>query len=1125
MKKHNSVQGTFSRLFGKKHASNNSANNLFVTNPPWIFTQEVKSDTLASSGELDGIYYGDNRFGSVTDSGTATLKPRPRVRPLLTFLPLNAQETHGVAVPTPSVPEGFEDKLSPGLGSQIGGNYRKYNSVVDLRPKAFEENYLDDDYIPPPPSVPPPPPPPSTDLSPPPYSMEVPPSPPMLPPPPPPPPAMPAPSLPSLVPPSDPYSNLSSPSTPSPPDFIPPTPPLAFTDGAGHPLPHIPPFSNGVSKWKSETVLNLREPGSIPHSPNLISPITPTQKKSQFTKSDQDPHLTFPRSLKIPPPTPVRTSSISSAEKESSPKDEQLPTMVPHSRPALPPNFTIRSATAVHTGGESGRKATLEKPSIVVTESGNSSLTSDSNGSLTQMKHEITSRGKTEPSAEHASSNDDDDDEWNERSNLDKLKHELSALLSSSCRKEDKIIVPKTKTNITDTNHVATDELKQAKPVVKSSQSSPPVEGEKKEKIAAKISSPSKVITSDAISTPDTMTVQANSVMKFKDELEAVLSPTKDGGPPLAFANLRHNPETKKQVTLQFGGGQINGEASRLPKPIAHQNNSTLEGTEKDPKASPSASSNHTPSYKPPVSPQKPKNEPLVPAASSPASSGTASPIRTASPSMDFSLLQYKTHRMQLGSVDSLASATSSQTTEDGSVSINNPENQKDSGERKLSVASSLSSNMEQTNNEVLIHPVTGEKVERGSPMALLLAAQQRAQRGRSSASASRQNSYLSEKPPIRLSENLHNSNRSETGMSTIYYNDAKPNSVTVVPKLPQKGSLVLSEQRQPTAASASNSSDVGLSEFGQKEQKPQTLSNAPEENKNGQKLPETNEKTVSINRYNSSSLVQSLLASSHSKQQDLHNMPEAPANSLTTAQNHTASNNEEEEDVFDYEIIPPPPEFSNDASGVPLSSSNREQNHISSNSLASDKQLNLSHSGYDSSQSYSLTSKPTLENNTRPSGYTHHYPGGSYSSSYLSSYSSTRPLIKKRLYVSETDGSYGRAAMYSRSVSSPNSYGHNTLTYHSQAAEGKRRVNSIQRNVPNSAQGRRVSLELPGKTVAFNVSSDAKYKGQNGEYSSAPAAGRSSQGSLSYGGTANTFTVRPGTRQPISYSYQGGLH
>lgn len=37
---------------------------------------------------IDGIYYGDNRFNTVSESGTATLKARPRVRPLLTFIPL-----------------------------------------------------------------------------------------------------------------------------------------------------------------------------------------------------------------------------------------------------------------------------------------------------------------------------------------------------------------------------------------------------------------------------------------------------------------------------------------------------------------------------------------------------------------------------------------------------------------------------------------------------------------------------------------------------------------------------------------------------------------------------------------------------------------------------------------------------------------------------------------------------------------------------------------------------------------------------------------------------------------------------------------------------------------------------
>ncbi|GAB0200035.1 hypothetical protein GRJ2_002468900 [Grus japonensis] len=87
MKKHHSVQGTFSRLFGKRHASPAAA-SLFATNPPWIFTQEVTSDSAGGTGDVIEVYYGDNRFGTVTDSGTATLKPRPRVRPLLTFLPL-----------------------------------------------------------------------------------------------------------------------------------------------------------------------------------------------------------------------------------------------------------------------------------------------------------------------------------------------------------------------------------------------------------------------------------------------------------------------------------------------------------------------------------------------------------------------------------------------------------------------------------------------------------------------------------------------------------------------------------------------------------------------------------------------------------------------------------------------------------------------------------------------------------------------------------------------------------------------------------------------------------------------------------------------------------------------------
>ncbi|XP_063153506.1 uncharacterized protein C6orf132 homolog [Candoia aspera] len=1136
MKKHHSVQGTFSRLFGKKHATNNSTSSLFVTNPPWIFTQEVSSDSLATSGEVDGIYYGDNRFGSVTDSGTATLKPRPRVRPLLTFLPLNAQEAHGVAVPTPSVPEGFEDKLT--IGSQINGSYRKYNSALDLRTKAFEEDYLDD-YIPPPPSIPPPPPPPpSVDLppvssslvAPPPPSMVVPPPPPPsmvappppsvvdpppppMSPPPPPPPPMPAPSLSSLVPPSFPYSNVSSPSTPSPPDFIPPPPPLDFMDSAVRPTPSVLPpvhtqiFPNCMSKWKSETVLNA-------HNPSLISPTTPIQKESQLPRSSPEPHLTFPKSLKVPPPTPMRTSSISSGEKESSPK-EQLPRMAPDSHTPLLP--TVQSATTVHPEAETGAKATLEKHFALAIES----ETSDSKSCPLKKEQNLfwSTEERTEfSSPDHASS---DDDGWKERCNLDKLKNELSTLLSSSCRREDrqieKTIVSKSKGTNIDSNNVTMDELKLVKHDVKKT-CLPEGAENKKEKKLANISSPAKAFTKDGFSATDKCpTIQTNCAVKFKEELEALLSPVKEGGPPLAIANLRHNPDTRKQVTLQFGGNKVNN--GELKFPTAKPCNTTSELTEKEPKM-PSAS---VQTCKPPVSPLKPKSEHLAPAASSPSTSGTALPMQTASPSMDLSLLQYKTHRMRLGSDDSRVSATSSQTTHDGPSSPINTENQRDSTRNVPSTTDKLSRNAEQVNSDILFHPVTGEKVKQGSPMALLLAAQLRAQRVKCSASASPKNSYLSERPQLKLND----SNQSENGSSTIYYSNSMPNTVKVVPNSPHKDLLAVSESKHCNGASASYSNIWSLS--GQSENRPQIFSDASKQCRSTVKIREMNDsQSLSSNKCGSSILVQNFSESNHLKQQVPLNTSEIPFHFLPPSQNHIVRN-DEVEGGFNYEIIPPPPEFSNDASEILKWSSNGEENckclNLSCDTQTPDKQLNFNNLSYNYRNSYSLSSNSALESSPRPSGYSHHYPAGSYTSSYLSSCSNSRPLIKKRLYISETDDLYSRAAMSARSMSIPNSYSYNAVTYNSPAVEGAR-ANSTHRNVPSGTQVRRVSLEIPGKIITYNTTvNDVQYKSQNGEYSTnATAAGRPLHVSPQYG-TVNTFTVRPGTRQPISYSYQGVLH
>lgn len=50
MKKNQTMQGTFSKLFGKKHA-HPSTTSLYATNPPWIFTQEAQEEGTRDFGE------------------------------------------------------------------------------------------------------------------------------------------------------------------------------------------------------------------------------------------------------------------------------------------------------------------------------------------------------------------------------------------------------------------------------------------------------------------------------------------------------------------------------------------------------------------------------------------------------------------------------------------------------------------------------------------------------------------------------------------------------------------------------------------------------------------------------------------------------------------------------------------------------------------------------------------------------------------------------------------------------------------------------------------------------------------------------------------------------------------
>lgn len=51
MKKNQTVQGTFSKLFGKKHAHPANSASLYATNPPWIFAQEAPEEGTRDFGE------------------------------------------------------------------------------------------------------------------------------------------------------------------------------------------------------------------------------------------------------------------------------------------------------------------------------------------------------------------------------------------------------------------------------------------------------------------------------------------------------------------------------------------------------------------------------------------------------------------------------------------------------------------------------------------------------------------------------------------------------------------------------------------------------------------------------------------------------------------------------------------------------------------------------------------------------------------------------------------------------------------------------------------------------------------------------------------------------------------
>ncbi|XP_075378113.1 uncharacterized protein C6orf132 homolog [Mycteria americana] len=1110
MKKHHSVQGTFSRLFGKRHASPAAA-SLFAANPPWIFTQEVTSDSAGGTGDVIEVYYGDNRFGTTTDSGTATLKPRPRVRPLLTFLPLNAQESHGVAVPTPSVPEDFEEKAALGSGSQINGNYRMYSSVGDLRPQALEGDDLDED-IPPPPSVPPPPPPTAPAPAPPPPASPVPPPPEILPPPLPPPEMVPPP--PAMAPPPPPASGLSSPSTPAPPDFIPPAPPGAS------PLSRAPvPFTTGISKWKSETVLNTRQAdaeGPL-HPAEAGVPAAPGPKESLQPKHCPEPHLTFPRSFKVPPPAPARSSSI--PMQESQPVRQEPFPRQPHARPPLPPCFTIRPAAKAHAGGEAEQRNSplrqaFAKPAVPTPLPlspkpgpgfGQGTNPAGRRSPLPASEIEKAPQPKTAekdspPKSESLSANDLDlpppdyptcEDDWRDASNLSRLRHELSALLRSPRREErlpEKPAAPRPTDSSTDhagSHGPSLNGPQLAGPAGKDVRLPAGGESEKKE-VPSGLPSAKGGSPSTALPAPESNpATQTRSVMKIRNELEAVLSLKKEGKPALGLSSqkqgtedgsstprMRKSPPDLRKSPPDPGDSALPKLApSPLPAPAAAVEKDETGHEDHPAPATSKAAENLTPapgpldgSVSPPDPPQGPAEEPPAPTSPSP----PLSPAQSPAPQPNVAIFQYKVHRAGVSSAEPPCTSSSAEPPCPTSLA-RSPPGTSGAGQE-----------------EVLIHPVTGERVERGSPMALLLAARQRAQRGRQGGEVG---AALRTKPPLKLG-----SASSDTTSTSFYSHEYKPYSFTVVPRPPVAGAAG-SGQSKPL--SFSSSSERGRDVRAAGEAQPPSL--------------------PGHQRAAASSLLRGLLESGQPDQ------PSPP---------RPGAPREEEngETALDYGIIPPPPEFSNEvdeAEGpLPSQEENRKCPSFPDGSRGSGEPRYFRWPGYSRGYrgSRELPAPLPSEKSRRNGDFAPQYPDYSSSAGYFSRCPNPRPLIKKRLYVSEPDSSYPRAAAAPRGTGALSSHGPGG--YSSLAGEGVRRLGPAHRNGPPSAQGRRTSIDAAGKAAPYgSAGADTKYKGQNGDFSPAGvvAASRPAHGSSQYGGPTNTFTVRPGARQPISYAYQSG--
>ncbi|XP_078500610.1 uncharacterized protein C6orf132 homolog isoform X2 [Lissotriton helveticus] len=1241
MKKTHSKSGTLTRLFGKKQAND----NLFAPNPPWILPQtSSKGDKNTHDGGLPSFSFKD-------ESGTATLQARPRVRPFLHFSSNNSHEVHGLAVPTPSVPFGFVDNTSLGYGTKVNGNYRMYSSVGDLRTSRYSDEQLDDDddNIPPPPSMPPPPPP--TNIAPPPPSFQgkppspsfmsptspsppdfIPPTPvaapsacppllpPMAPPAPPPkaPPAPPPkapPAPPPMAPPAPPPVAPPAPPPVAPPPLIvasipstvvPPAPPLNVLSPPTAPTPafaHALQPPQNVSKWKSETGLNTLQsnmPSNVTHQISSNGGVYPSTLRP---KSHLDPLATLPKSFKVPPPAPARSSSIITQEKKDvsydEPDSESKKSMA---RSPIPSSFNPKAeAKLLFPAGPdhfSLKEAIIKRRSMLMMEEPSSPTSQEPNElpkpvikapPAPAMEHEknqdlkintlpvdtrIPTNGKRQNVNEIVIPNSSDDHGLTARTNgkqangVDRLKNNLEHLMSKKgeqfSTQQKKIDVNADLQRSDDFNSTkSTEKAIPPMPIMGANgkiSHDPKTDQFKEKAMETLVLSPPELF-------KDTSQKSQEDISLFKNNLSHVLlMPKNDDTLRESSTNARQRWDVNKESD-NFGSYLVNrGEpiitkppikiAPLLPLPRDNENKDGVYRTSNistgnkigdivlPPPDYLQSSSNPAS----PTLPSMPKSQVAAPV-SFPSSTEVVTPTKVPQSSTETLLQQYKPHHGRQVSVSSMSSLT--QAHDEPASPSKSWDSESTSSETSHFYSVSDDPQKSQNESTELKHPVTGEKVEAGSPMALLLAAKERAQKAKLSKPREHRN----------LSESS-SSVKPEAKAAIFRPSNSSPNSFVVKPKsIP-----LMSETKDNTISAAYNGRMPTSVEQQQADPKPWispserilnklSLRNdeslSPKDGIGGQVLGLRHQTESSSNaNHNNSPDVQissftsptpfTVMGNENWKNQDhqalgktrsLQNLPQSSSglhekeaadmqvSSFASPTPYSVANDNNEQ-AYNVDLIPPPPEFSNDLEVTSCLESEATQKDFNPKSHTpvrvetftinrDSNRLRFDHN--------SVPHAPLVSQTT--SNQRNYDPYSSYNSTRFSNDPQSRSLIKKRLYMPEPEHpqSYGRAPGASRFQMSSMPYNSNFGQYSSSHDSDARRFNTASK----AAMQRRTSMEAPGRSMLpSSVVKEVTQIAQNREYSHGQTAARTSQG-----GSGSTFTVRPGTRQPISYTQQGGRH